>query len=442
MPVAGRTAETVDKFNMATHRDDLSDSLSDSTDESSRDPAGSYSGTESGSSYDSDEDPLTDSDDESRDATPKSPVEGKTNIDIDVNTKPVTASIEAREREEEMSPTNLGANLSVDDNVKELFKYIARYKPKTIELDSQLKPFLPDYLPAIGDLDPFLKVGRPDQERDILGIEHLDEPASSQTDAQILIMQLRAQNKTSFRREDEVIGAIDHAEKNTTAIDKWISNVSLLHEQKPLPEVQYTQTMPSIDSLMEVWPEEFEQALIMDSNATVLPAELDMDLKDFATAACALVDIPVQENLVHSVHLLFTLWNTFRNNEHFKGRAEQMEYEFADQLEGTDFRPSTAAAIAAVSESMGARPSTAQAVEAAIAASMEDYRPDTSSGVNSITGNYRPDTASAIAAVMAAQERESNLARPDTGAALAAVAAMEEAEALAAVAAADKNGGK
>ena len=58
----------------------------------------------------------TDSDDESRDATPKSPVEGKTNIDV--STKPVTASIEAREREEEMSPTNLGANLSVDENVK------------------------------------------------------------------------------------------------------------------------------------------------------------------------------------------------------------------------------------------------------------------------------------------------------------------------------------
>ena len=55
-------------------------------------------------------------------------------------------------------------------NLQELFKYIARYKPKTIELDSQLKPFLPDYLPAIGDLDPFLKVGRPDQERDILGL--------------------------------------------------------------------------------------------------------------------------------------------------------------------------------------------------------------------------------------------------------------------------------
>ena len=28
-----------------------------------------------------------------------------------------------------------------------------------------------------------------------------------------------------------------------------------------------------------MWPEEFEQALIMDSNATVLPAELDIDLK-------------------------------------------------------------------------------------------------------------------------------------------------------------------
>ena len=54
--------------------------------------------------------------------------------------------------------------------LQELFKYIPRYKAKTIELDSVLKPFLPDYLPAIGDLDPFLKVGRPDQERDILGM--------------------------------------------------------------------------------------------------------------------------------------------------------------------------------------------------------------------------------------------------------------------------------
>jgi len=359
---------------------------------------------------------------------PESPAEGKRNIDVDTS-KPA-ASVEAREREEEMSigsigAESLGADLSTDGNVEELFKYIARYKPKTIELDSALKPFLPDYRPAIGDIEPFLKVGRPDQERDILGIEHLDEPASSQTDAQILIMQLRAQNKTSFRREDEVIRAIDHAEKNSAAIDKWISNVSLLHEQKPLPEVQYTQTMPSFDDLMAAWPEEFEEALIMDSNATVLPAELDIDLKDFATAACALVDIPVQDNLVHSVHLLFTLWNTFRNNEHFKGRVEQMEQDFGEQCEGTDYRPSTAAAIAAVSESMGARPSTAQAVEAAIAASMEDYRPDTSSGVNSITGNYRPDTAAAIAAVAAAQEREANMnmERPDT--AFVAGAAME-----------------
>lgn len=300
---------------------------------------------------------------------------------------------------------------------------------KEIELDSALKPFLPDYLPSIGELDPFLKVGRPDQERDILGIEILDEPASTQTDAQILIMQLRAQNKTAFRREDEIIGAIEHAEKNPSSIDKWISNVASLHEQKPLPEVQYAKTMPSIDDLMAVWPEEFEQALIMDSNPNVLPAELDMDLKDFATAACALVDIPVYDgNLVHSMHQLFTLWSTFRNNEHFKGRAEQMEIDYEEQCAGTDYRPSTAAAIAAVNENMGARPSTADAIAAAMQESMKDYRPDTRSGVNSITGNYRPDTASALAAVAAAEAREANMeadARPDTAAAIAAVMAME-----------------
>jgi len=400
---------------MSSHRDDLDDE-SDS---------GSVSDTSEDSLSTHSSDDLSDSDDESLSPTPKPDIEGKISGDDDVEVTKASTSIEAHEREEEMSYDDIGAGLSVDDNVKELFKYIPRYKAKTIELDSILKPFLPDYLPAIGDLDPFLKVGRPDQERDILGIEKLDEPASTQTDAQILIMQLRAQNKTAFRREDEVIQAIDHAEKNTQLIDKWITNVGMLHEQKPLPEVQYKTQMPSIDDLMAVWPDEFEQALIMNSNATVLPAELDIDLKEFAKVACALVDIPVHDNIVHSMHLLFTLWSTFRNNEHFKGRAEQMAQEFEEQCDGTDYRPSTAAAIAAVSESMGARPSTAEAIEAAMQESMKDYRPNTSSGVNAITGNYRPDTASAIAAVMAAEERDADMARPDTAAAIAAVAAME-----------------
>ena len=33
-----------------------------------------------------------------------------------------------------------------------------RYKPQISELDTRLKPFVPDYIPAVGDIDAFLKV--------------------------------------------------------------------------------------------------------------------------------------------------------------------------------------------------------------------------------------------------------------------------------------------
>jgi len=51
-----------------------------------------------------------------------------------------------------------------------LFSYITRYKPVTLELDSKLKPFVPDYFPAIGEVDAFLKMDKPDNKEENLGI--------------------------------------------------------------------------------------------------------------------------------------------------------------------------------------------------------------------------------------------------------------------------------
>lgn len=49
-------------------------------------------------------------------------------------------------------------NLAVPPEIKELFQYIRRYTPQTMELDHKLKPFIPDYIPAVGDIDAFIKV--------------------------------------------------------------------------------------------------------------------------------------------------------------------------------------------------------------------------------------------------------------------------------------------
>lgn len=33
-----------------------------------------------------------------------------------------------------------------------------------IEIESQFKPFIPEYLPAVGEVDAFLKIKRPDDK--------------------------------------------------------------------------------------------------------------------------------------------------------------------------------------------------------------------------------------------------------------------------------------
>ncbi len=57
------------------------------------------------------------------------------------------------------------------DDVKNLFQYITRYKPQNIDLETKLKPFIPDYIPSIGGIDEFIKVPRPDGKPDFLGLK-------------------------------------------------------------------------------------------------------------------------------------------------------------------------------------------------------------------------------------------------------------------------------
>lgn len=73
------------------------------------------------------------------------------------------------------SDDNLGKSLN--DQIKELYSYIDQFKPAEFGLDTRLKPFIPDLIPCIGDIDPFVKVSRPDLKPDQLGLTSLDEPS-------------------------------------------------------------------------------------------------------------------------------------------------------------------------------------------------------------------------------------------------------------------------
>jgi intraflagellar transport protein 46 len=49
-------------------------------------------------------------------------------------------------------------SLNVSSDIKNLFSFITCYTPQMIELEAKLKPFIPDFIPAIGDVDAFIKV--------------------------------------------------------------------------------------------------------------------------------------------------------------------------------------------------------------------------------------------------------------------------------------------
>ncbi len=64
---------------------------------------------------------------------------------------------------------------NLDDETKEIFKYLKEFEPKEIQIETQIKPFIPDFIPAVGEVDAYLKLPKPDQRKEGLGLEKLDE---------------------------------------------------------------------------------------------------------------------------------------------------------------------------------------------------------------------------------------------------------------------------
>ena len=58
-----------------------------------------------------------------------------------------------------------------NEKIKSLFQYIECYTPREVVIRTFLRPFIPDYIPAVGSVDEFIKVPRPDGVPDFLGLK-------------------------------------------------------------------------------------------------------------------------------------------------------------------------------------------------------------------------------------------------------------------------------
>ncbi|KAF7235399.1 hypothetical protein EYD10_17784 [Varanus komodoensis] len=251
--------------------------------------------------------------------------------------------------------------LPVSLEVKELFQYIRRYSSQMIDLEYKLKPFIPDFIPAVGDIDAFLKVPRPDGKPDNLGLLVLDEPSTKQTDPTVLSLWLTENSKQHNVSQQLKVKSLDNAEKNPKAIDSWIESISELHRCKPPATVHYARPMPDIDTLMQEWSPEFEELL---GKVSLPTADMDCGLAEYTDMICdglppkgqamalglqplalpgpglglperanqllpgagvfsaAVLDIPVYKDHIQPLHTLFSLYSEFKNSQHFKALAE------------------------------------------------------------------------------------------------------------------------
>lgn len=228
-------------------------------------------------------------------------------------------------------------DLKVSADMENIFHYIMKYTPQKIDIDLKLQPFVPEYMPAVGDIDAFIKVSTPacdvragalpDQvleHIDNLGLTVLDEPAAEQSDSALLHLQLRAISKISSAKSTVLTKKIEDAEKNSKAIERWIKDVSELHLSKPAPTVAYNSKMPDIDSLMEEWPESMEETL---NDVGFPPASIDCSLSQYVDLVCGLFDIPVGgdtlNDRIQALHLLFSLYSAVKNSQLYAERQKE-----------------------------------------------------------------------------------------------------------------------
>lgn len=198
-------------------------------------------------------------------------------------------------------------NLHVSNEIKELFKLIDNYEPVDIELETPLKIFLPQYIPSVGEVDPMIKIPRPDGVPDGVGTAFLDEPiAANQSNAAVI--ELRLRNVTKNKSYKAVaVRSISNAVKNRDEIDQWMRSVEEIHSMKQPPpkEVRYQNKLGEVkhQAKREIVDE------IKNGTLHIPSADIDLSDEDYARMLCCLFGIPVYDgSVVESVHVLLSLF--------------------------------------------------------------------------------------------------------------------------------------
>lgn len=212
------------------------------------------------------------------------------------------------------------SQLNLDDEAKEIFNYLVEYAPKDVELEVSLKPFVPDFIPAVGEVDAFLKLPRPDCIKESLGLERLDEPALNMSKKSYLDLLIKEFYKGKAKADKKEVHTVSNAHKNPKELHAWVKDVETVHKGKVAPTVFYNKKMPDIDALMQTWDSDFESVA---QKINLMQSDVPIPLDSLSKICCNILDIPVHDtkddkNLIESLHVMFSLYSSFMANDHFQ----------------------------------------------------------------------------------------------------------------------------
>ncbi|XP_001997667.2 intraflagellar transport protein 46 [Drosophila grimshawi] len=232
-------------------------------------------------------------------------------------------------RAQETSSFNLTPDkweqLPLQAELKEIFPYILKYTPQGIETPYHLQPFIPEYVPAVGDVDAMLKVQPPallqpqrqrelDEQLQRLGLMLLDEPSGAQSEPSLLNMKLRSVlsgNRGGNPRNASYSATLVPTAKSAKDIEKWIGEVEQVHMTQSMFD---SQPRKDIDALVEDWPRSFAMATTKNAldEAYRSCLQQQISLADYVRVLCEHfgVDGPMetQSDYIHSIQTLFALY--------------------------------------------------------------------------------------------------------------------------------------
>lgn len=211
-------------------------------------------------------------------------------------------------------PSSAFSSLDVPEDARRMFALIDAYVPPDTHHPTPLKPFVPDYVPAVGGIDEFVKIPRPDGFDSALGISHLDEPSVSQSNKTTLSLQLRHALKNSgvYVPEtdiDDDSQIVHRPDRNPGKLTAWMETVSALHLRNggsnnlsgASQSITYSRNMPDVETLAgNNWQGDMETVLKTVRNT-------ETPLKSRAETLCVAMGVPVDDgNAVEAIHVLLS----------------------------------------------------------------------------------------------------------------------------------------